>query len=146
MNVSTVSFLFKDFDLFQKAYEIRKTVFIDEQKVSPQEELDGLDAGCIHFLIFLEEKAIGTGRLRYINANTMKVERIAILKEFRKNGYGIDLMKAIEEKAKIMKIKNLTMNAQLYAKKFYERLGYKADGEVFEEAGIKHIKMTKEVI
>ena len=144
--MTTVSFLFKDFDLFQKAYEIRKAVFIDEQKVPPHEELDGLDAGCIHFLIFVDEKAIGTGRLRYLNATTMKVERIAILKEFRGKGYGIDLMKAIEEKARIMKMKTLSMNAQFYAKDFYEKLGYKAEGKTFEEAGIEHIKMTKEVI
>ena len=125
--------------------EIRKEVFIDEQHVPRSEEIDGLDWQCAHFLAFRGETAIGTARLRPLADGDMKVERVAVRKASRGTGAGRALMEAIETEAYRRGAVNMHLSAQMGALKFYESLGWAAEGPVFDDAGIPHRKMHKRI-
>ena len=126
---------------FQKVLAIRKTVFIEGQKVPYEIEYDGLDDVSEHIMVILDKKPIGCARIRYIG-KTAKLERIAILKEYRGKGYGKELMKFLVGHAG-KKADEVTMHAQYYLLDFYKSLGFQPVGEKFSEAGIEHIKMKK---
>jgi predicted GNAT family N-acyltransferase len=144
MALSVFTFLFKDFEFFKLAYDIRDKVFIQEQNVPKEEELDGLDPACIHFLGLFENKPVVTARVRYIDKDTWKVERVAVIKENRGQGFGKEVMENIENEAKKKKVSKLILNSQKNAIDFYKSLGYKSiSDEYFYEAGIPHIKMEK---
>lgn len=144
MSLSVFTFLFKDFEFFKLSYEIREKVFIQEQKVPKEVELDGLDPACIHFLALYEENPIATARVRYIDRETWKVERVAVLKEYRSKGFGKELMGNIENEAKKKNISRLILNSQKNAIDFYKSLNYVSLSEdFFYEADIPHIKMQK---
>lgn len=119
---------------------VRSQVFIIGQKIDWEIEFDGLDRECILFTAYSNNIAVGAARL-YNN----KVGRVAVLKEFRGQGYAIALMNKIEEYAKENDIEVLELNAQLYVEGFYTKLGYVSKGEIFQEADIDHIKMTKKM-
>lgn len=120
---------------------VRGIVFIKGQSIDWAIEFDGLDAQSVLFTAYLDDIAVGAARL-YKN----KVGRLATLKDYRKQGVGIALMEKIERYAKENNISELKLHAQLYVKDFYEKLGYKPVGEVFQEANIDHIEMTKAII
>lgn len=126
----------------EEAYRIRKIVFVDEQKVPMEEEIDSLESESTHFLLLHNEEAIGAGRFRTVD-DYGKVERICVLKENRKGGAGKALMMGIEEYAKGKGIKKLKLNAQTHAIPFYSRLGYEVVSEEFLDAGIPHRTMEK---
>lgn len=119
---------------------IRGIVFIKGQEIDWEIEFDGLDNECELFTAYIDNKPVGAARL-YKN----KVGRVATLKEYRKQGIGSEIMKFIEQFAKEKRLNELVLNAQLYIADFYEHLGYKRVGEVFQEADIDHIKMKKEI-
>ena len=119
---------------------VRGLVFIVEQNIDWAIEFDGLDPECILFTAYLDNQAVGAARL-YKN----KVGRVATLKEYRKKGVATAIMNKIEEYALENNIPLLKLHAQLYIKEYYENLGYKAEGDIFYEADIPHIKMTKEI-
>lgn len=119
---------------------IRGIVFIVEQEIDWEIEFDGLDDVCILFTAYIKEKPVGAARL-YKN----KVGRVATLKEYRKQGIATLIMKKIETYALENNIPILKLNAQLQVKDFYYHLGYIPEGEIFQEANIDHIKMTKEI-
>ena len=79
----------------EKSYAIRNKVFCDEQKISKEIEFDNLDHLCSHFLIFDNKKAIATARVRKKGENTVKIERVAVLFEFRRLKVGSTLIKNI---------------------------------------------------
>ncbi|MFY9074875.1 GNAT family N-acetyltransferase [Malaciobacter mytili] len=128
----------------EKAFEIRKKVFVEEQKVSMKEEFDKYETSCEHILAFIDNLAIATARLRVVD-NIAKLERICVLPLYRKDGIGKKLIYALEEIALEKQLKKAKLHAQTNAQSFYEKLGYKAEGKVFFEAGIKHILMIKEL-
>lgn len=119
---------------------VRGEVFIIGQEIDYQIEFDGLDNECTLFTAYIENKPVGAARL-YKN----KVGRVATLKEFRNQGVATNIMKFIEEYGKTQGLRELYLNAQLYVKDFYEHLGYKIIGEIFQEADIDHIKMIKKL-
>lgn len=118
---------------------VRGYVFIIGQEIDWDIEFDGLDGECVLFNAYLDDKCVGAARLY-----KTKVGRLATLKDYRKQGVGTALMIAIEDYAKAQGLKQLKLHAQYYAKDFYENLGYKEVGEIFQEADIDHIKMIKE--
>ena len=79
----------------KKAFEIRNLVFCEEQKVSKKIEFDGLDQFCDHYLAKINEVPIGTARVREQTKGTYKIERMAVLKEYRKKGVGKAIIKKI---------------------------------------------------
>lgn len=119
---------------------VRGKVFVVEQEIDWDIEFDGLDDICILFTAYIGELPVGAARL-YKN----KVGRVATLKEYRKKGIASMIMSKIEEYAFQNNIKLLKLNAQLQVKDFYLHLGYKPEGDIFQEANIDHIKMTKEI-
>lgn len=125
-------------------YEIRKTVFVEEQLVPIEEEIDEYEDEAIHFICYIDEKAVGAARLRFIN-NYGKLERICVLKDYRGRSIGTKIIAKMEDEIKKNQYSLAKLHAQQYAEKFYERLGYTTFSEPFMDAGIPHIAMKKEI-
>ncbi len=123
-------------------HEIRRRVFIDEQRVPEDEEMDDLDAASTHLIACRDGRAIGTARLRSVDGDA-KAERVAVLSEQREHGVGRLLMQHLEVLARARGLQRMVLNAQVNVIPFYERLGYVAEGERFLDAGIPHRRMTK---
>jgi predicted GNAT family N-acyltransferase len=121
--------------------DIRREVFIEEQGVPLHEEMDEHDATAMHFLAVEDGEPVGTARLRTLPDGTPKAERVAVRAVHRKTGIGRALMTALEDAARPND--QLVLNAQVPVIPFYERLGYEAEGPVFDEAGIPHRTMRK---
>lgn len=129
-----------------KLLSIREAVFVHEQKVPIEEEVDEHDPIATHFLVYSDQQqAIATARLMYSsNDDIVKIGRMAVLKSFRNQGVGSQLMEYITSWAKInTRVSRLTLSAQVKAIHFYRALGFNSTGEVFMDAGIKHKMMTK---
>ena len=125
-----------------KAFEIRNLVFCEEQKVSKEIEFDGLDEICDHYLAKINELPIGTARIREEKKGTFKIERMAVLKEYRKKGVGKAIIqKILNHYLNLNKVNNLILNSQIEAKDFYKKFGFVEVGEEFIEANIIHKKM-----
>lgn len=117
---------------------VRGNVFIIGQEIDWAIEFDGLDGECVLFNAYIDGRCVGAARLH----NT-KVGRLATLQDYRKRGVGTALMIAIEGYAKKHGLNELKLHAQLYAKSFYQNLGYEQVGDMFKEADIDHVKMIK---
>ncbi|CAN7459437.1 GNAT family N-acetyltransferase [Rossellomorea sp. LjRoot5] len=128
----------------QEVFYIRKTVFVEEQQVPLEEEIDEYENDSTHFVLYDEDKAVGAGRFRILDG-VGKVERICVLKSIRGKGAGRELMLAIEEYAKRQPLSQLKLNAQTYAIPFYEGLGYQVTSDEFLDAGIPHKTMKKTI-
>lgn len=121
------------------AFSIRHKVFVDEQHVSPEEEYDEFEPVSAHFLARLNGIPAGTARWRK-TTHGYKLERFAVLKEFRGSGVGSALMKALLSDLPA-DASSVYLNAQLDARKLYEKFGFRQEGEEFLEAGIRHYRM-----
>ena len=127
----------------QQAYQVRKIVFVDEQKVTVEEEIDHLEEESTHFLVMNEnDEPIGAGRFRIVD-NYGKVERICVLPQARSTGVGRSLMEAIVQHALSQGLEITKLNAQVQAIPFYKSLGYGIISEEFLDAGIPHRTMKK---
>jgi len=121
------------------AEPIRLTVFVGEQGVPPELEMDERDASCLHAIAFLGGRAAGTGRL----LPDGHIGRMAVLKEFRGKGVGGAVLEKLMEAAKQRGDREVVLSAQLHAAAFYGAHGFKAFGKVYEEAGIPHQDMRR---
>ena len=129
----------------KKAFEIRNLVFCEEQKVSKEIEFDGLDQFCNHYLAKINELPIGTARVREQKKGTFKIERMAVLKRYRKKGVGKAIIKKIlKHYLNLNNINKLILNSQIEAKDFYKKFGFVEVGKEFVEANIRHQKMIYE--
>lgn len=128
----------------EDAYHVRKVVFVDEQNVPIEEEIDDLESESKHFVLYENNKPIGAGRFRTVDGYG-KVERICVLKDNRKSGAGNIIMQGIEQFAKDEGIKKLKLNAQTQAIPFYGKLGYEVVSDEFLDAGIPHKTMVKDI-
>ena len=129
----------------KKAFEIRNLVFCEEQKVSKEIEFDGLDQFCNHYLAKINELPIGTARVREQKKGTFKIERMAVLKRYRKKGVGKAIIKKIlKHYLNLKNINKLILNSQIEAKDFYKKFGFVEVGKEFVEANIRHQKMIYE--
>ncbi|ARD27866.1 GNAT family N-acetyltransferase [Acinetobacter lactucae] len=124
--------------LEQDAKYIREQVFIQEQGIAPEDEWDDLDAIVLHFIVYDKEQPIATARLLPQHS----VGRVAVLMPYRKQGIGKILMQYIIEYARQHKLPYLKLSAQTYVTAFYEALGFKVQGEVYQDCGIPHIDMV----
>lgn len=131
-----------DYAADRKAIEaVRLTVFVAEQGVPPEIELDERDAFCLHLLATDGKQPVGTGRID-LDANG-KIGRVAVLAGYRGRGVGTALMQRFHAIAAAAGFDTVWCNAQLAAVPFYRKLGYRAVGERFQEAGIEHVRMEK---
>ncbi|QRG66013.1 GNAT family N-acetyltransferase [Brevibacillus choshinensis] len=128
------------------ALSVRRLVFIEEQEVPEDLEIDEHDeanSGTIHFVAYAGETPVGASRLRPYAPGVGKVERVAVNKTERGTGLGRQIMLEMEDVARKQNFETLKLNAQTHARRFYEKLGYEPHGDVFDEAGIEHIAMVK---
>jgi len=127
---------------------LRRAVFVEEQQVPETLEWDGLDGEARHFLVVGparesgQRPAFGTARMRIVHG-AAKAERVAVDRDARRLGVGRLLMDALEGHARQQALASVVLHAQVAAIPFYERLGYRADGPVFLDAGIDHRAMEK---
>lgn len=119
------------------ASEIRRVVFIEEQSVPQEEEWDGRDEQCSHFIAYLEDQPVGTARL----LPDGHIGRVAVLDSARGAGIGYQLMEAAIQAAREAGHTHVALSAQLHALAFYQRLGFVAHGGTFMDAGIPHQEM-----
>lgn len=128
----------------EQAYDVRYAVFVDEQGVPRELEVDEFDEHATHFVIFENAgTAVGTARLRMPKDGVAKPERVAVRKDYRGEGLGRVLMKAIESEAREQGCSRAVLHAQTAVEEFYRTLGYETVSDEFEEAGIPHVKMEK---
>ncbi len=126
----------------ENVYEIRREVFIREQGVPEEIEMDGLDNEAIHVLATADGVCAGCGRLLFRNGEA-KMGRVAVRKDMRRMGIGDGICRLLMAIAGDNGAARVIINAQLAAVEFYESLGFTKEGDVFLEAGIKHVRMTK---
>jgi predicted GNAT family N-acyltransferase len=138
------------------AYRIRNEVFVGEQGVPPDLELDELDATADHFLVYDDAaRPVGAGRLVVEPPGFEGVPdaatpvghlgRLAVLSTARGGGLGVALVEAIERRAAERGLLLVALSAQTQAIGFYERLGYAAHGPEFDDAGLPHRWMTRSI-
>lgn len=129
---------------FDRALSIRYAVFVYEQHVPLEEERDEYDDTATHFGAFDQNKMIGTGRV-VIKGTKAKIGRLAVLKTYRNLGVGRGLMNAMLAYCYQQNLSEAVLNAQLHSIPFYEKAGFTAQGDVFNEAGIAHRTMCKKL-
>jgi len=133
-------FNFSDTDLAKQAFEIRRKVFVEEEGVDPDLEYDQ-EEEAHYYLLLLGGKALATARWRETDKG-IKLERFAVLPEFRNQGLGGIILKEVINDA-VPLGKAIYLHSQLRAVPFYERHGFVKEGDVFYEAGMGHYLMRK---
>ncbi len=119
---------------------VRFAVFVDEQAVPAELEMDDRDPECFHVLALdAHGVPVGTGRIDLDDGG--RLGRMAVLASHRGLGIGRALIEALHAHAAAMSCNEVWCHAQTAARAFYERAGYVAEGVIFEEAGIEHITM-----
>ena len=116
---------------------IREKVFIQEQKVTPQLEWDGMDEKAIHFLVFNDKAAIGCARAIVIKDH-MQLGRMAVLKEYRGQGIGGALIEKAMTIAKLNQLSAIYISAQCHAIDFYKKFGFEVTSDIYLDAEIPH--------
>jgi len=120
-------------------FAIRNRVFVIEQSVPMEIEIDALDPVARHVLARVDERPVGTGRITAEG----KIGRMAVLKEFRGRGVGAAILGELVQMAGEYGLEEVCLSAQCHAIPFYERFGFQAQGPVYAEAGIDHRWMTR---
>jgi predicted GNAT family N-acyltransferase len=123
----------------QQLIALRTEVFVDEQKVPVDMEIDGMDPQCLHVkAVDAGGNIIGTARLlpnRYVG-------RMCVKNSHRKQGVGGNMLQFFIDYARQNQLPALMLNAQISAQSFYQAYGFEADSKIFMEADIEHIHMT----
>jgi len=131
----------------QGALEVRNRVFVEEQRISQDEERDGHDNEALHVVVMSRGKVIGTARIRFFFPDRqVKIERMAILISFRRRGIGSGMLSFLNKQVVNKQVDEVVLHAQHSVTAFYKSCGFKETGLPFIEAGIKHTKMTKQII
>jgi predicted GNAT family N-acyltransferase len=121
------------------AAPVRLVVFVEEQRVPADLEMDERDASCLHAVAFDDERAVGTGRL----LPDGHIGRMAVLKEYRGKGVGGEILLRLMQAAKARGDREIVLSAQIRAVAFYLAHGFESFGPVYEEAGIPHQDMRR---
>jgi len=132
-------------DELKKVYDLRVEVFVNEQKVPPELELDEWDKTAIHVIAYFEKEVVGCGRI-LISQDHAHIGRVAVKKIFRHQGIGKNLMHELIKICQDNGAKKVILHSQLHALSFYESLGFKAYGDIFLDAGIEHREMILKAI
>ncbi|MFD2670275.1 GNAT family N-acetyltransferase [Marinicrinis sediminis] len=128
---------------------IRQKVFVEEQQVPAELEIDDWDASvtvCQHVLMKLDSQAVGAARYRPYpdEPKLAKLQRFAVLKEYRGTGLGRKMLEKMEQYAQQDGYDGMILDGQVRARPFYEKAGYAPVSEdIFMDAGIPHIQMVK---
>jgi predicted GNAT family N-acyltransferase len=123
-----------------QALSIRIRVFVKEQRVPAEIELDRDDQQALHFVARVAGRPVGTARL-VMRDGRAKIGRMAVLKNYRRKGVGAQLLRRTVASAKRLHARQIYLHAQVAVIGFYERFGFQTVGHVFNEARISHRKM-----
>ena len=129
-------------DDFPACAAIRRRVFIEEQNVPEELELDELDATAVHLLAVQDGRPVGTARL-LIEGESAKIGRVAVLPEMRGTRVGAALMRAALDELRARGVTKAKLGAQTHAIGFYEKLGFTVHGPEYDDAGIPHRDMSR---
>ena len=127
----------------QEAYEVRRQVFVREQGISEGLVFDERDREALHMVVKDGERVIGTARVQFLTNNQAKLERMAILKRYRRKGIGREMLLFLDAVWKAKQVQQVIIHAQFEVVPFYKLCGFDESGLPFREAGIRHIKMRK---
>lgn len=130
-------------DDLRKVFAVRAIVFCEEQLVPYSIELDEYEDSAIHILGELKGEPIASGRLRFIGEYA-KIERLAVRKVYRRQGYGNLLLKYLLDLAREQGFSKFKLHAQVATEKFYLNHDFKPEGDEFLEADIAHRIMLKQ--
>jgi predicted GNAT family N-acyltransferase len=140
--LNTLEILIKPWqEASQEAYLIRKQVFVEEQGVPEDMELDEHDLSAKHALAYQDALCVGTGRLVRLNSDHAQIGRMAVLKAYRNQHIGKAILTSLISLAKTEGVSKVSLHAQVSAISFYAKLGFEAEGPIFDEAGIAHRNM-----
>lgn len=124
---------------------LRRTVFIEEQNVPENEEVDEDDPNCDHILLTISDDPVGAARLKYYD-NFVKVQRVCVLKNYRGQGIGSNIINFIIKHIEKNDIRNsVRLGSQIHALEFYKGLGFVEFGEEYLDAGILHKDMEYQI-
>ncbi len=126
----------------EAAIEVRFRVFVGEQSIPPEEELDELDVQAAHAIALAGGQAIGTGRV-IVTGGTARIGRMAVDRPHRRSGVGGLILRFLEDTARARGASEFVLHAQEYIKSFYASQGYREQGEPFLEVDIPHVEMRK---
>ncbi|MCL2049863.1 MAG: GNAT family N-acetyltransferase [Defluviitaleaceae bacterium] len=129
-------------DDLSDAFAVRREVFINEQKISPENEFTGDDVDCIHIVMYDGEQPIATGRV-LLGDNDFKIGRVATIAAYRGRGIATNIVQSLIGACNAMGGSRQYVHAQTAAKAFYEKLGFAVCGEECEIAGVKHVEMER---
>ena len=127
------------------AINVRMRVFVVEQQIPVEEELDDADAAATHAIALNQGQIVGTGRLLYLDGGIAQIGRMAVDRQFRRRGVGGRILSFLEDEARAQGFGSCMLHAQEYVKAFYAGSGYVEHGDVFLEADIPHVEMRKEL-
>ncbi len=134
-------YLFGADDDLTEVFDIRRKVYVEEENLSEEAEFDKFDEFCVHAIISVKGKKLGTGRILY-DGDSYRISHIAIIKEERGNGYGDFLVRMLIDKAFLSGAQSVIVGAKLNAIKFYEKIGFNKISEVYTDGiGIERIDM-----
>jgi len=125
------------------AFAVRRAVFVAGQGVDRDIEYDGLDGEALQMVVKSGEAVVGTARARFPEAGEAKIERMAVLSQYRGQGIGRGILAHLEDELKLRRIKHSVLHAQKPVIAFYESCGYQVTGAPFVEVGIQHVVMRK---
>lgn len=123
------------------AFGVRRRVFVVEQGISRQLEFDGLDREAMQMVVTEGGNVIATARVRFLSDSKAKIERMAVLKRFRRKGIGRGIISFLIAESKKRHIEHVILHAQHDAVPFYRSCGFEEVGKPFWEAGLKHLRM-----
>ena len=125
----------------KSCHALRRAVFIEEQEVPEDLEVDGLDDTALHLLATLDGRPVGTARM-LLKGDTGKIGRVCVLRDLRGQGVGAALIRAAVEELRALGLARAVLGSQVHAIPFYEKLGFVAEGPVYDDAGIPHRDMV----
>ncbi len=128
-----------------EAFRIRRCVFTNEQGIAEDRVFDNHDSNAIHVIARNDAFIVGTARVLLLSEKQAKIERMAVLASFRRRAIGKHMVQFIEDEMKNRAVKQIILHAQYDVMGFYQACGYAKTGKPFQEVGIKHIAMQKEL-
>ena len=127
------------------AFAVRRKVFVEEQGISQDIQLDSHDDEALQMVVKDGDRVIGTARVLFPAPNVAKIERMAILRPFRRKGIGSGMVSFLNEELKNRQISKAVLHAQHSAVAFYKSCGFVELDTPFYEAGIIHLRMERKL-
>ncbi|NKZ27786.1 GNAT family N-acetyltransferase [Vagococcus lutrae] len=131
--------------VYQDALALRKTIFVEEQNVPLSLEIDPYEKHCRHFVLYHDERPLATCRSLPLENAQLKLQRMAVKKEYRGQHIGSYLLNHVIEDAQNEGYQSIILGAQEHAVPFYQALGFNICSERYMDADIPHFDMKKEI-